>query len=274
MPGSCHGFARWRAQSALGASGSPSTTRRPRALPADADRGRVARAAGLWPDPPQPRGELGDGRRAGGPRGRSRRAGAAVRRSSRPAGAARRDRRRRRRARPGRRARHARRGHGAVPRPHDAARGGLARRRRPAQLRHQRRDAAGDRRRRVVPRPRVRGRLGGGPRPDRRAPAARDATRQPHDAAQPDRHHARPRDAGRGDRARRAAWHGAAPRRRDVPRDDVRRAAPRGGDAVGPGDQRDQPVEDVRPAGHPRRVARDARRRCSRRSCSPRRSRS
>ena len=69
--------------------------------------------------------------------------------------------------RPGRRARHAGRGHGAVPRPHDAARGGLARRRRPAQLRHQRRDAAGDRRRRVVPRPRLRGRLGGGPRPDR-----------------------------------------------------------------------------------------------------------
>ena len=35
------------------------------------------------------------------------------------------------------------------------------------------------------------------PEPARRAPPARHATRQPHDAAQPDRHHARPRDAGR-----------------------------------------------------------------------------
>ena len=35
--------------------------RRCGALPADADRGRVARAAGLRPDPPQPRGELGHG---------------------------------------------------------------------------------------------------------------------------------------------------------------------------------------------------------------------
>ena len=99
MPGSCHGFARWRAQSALGASGSPSTTRRPRALPADADRGRVARAAGLRPDPPQPRGELGHRRRAWRTSGSiSAALVLAVRRSPRPAGAARRDRRRRRRA--------------------------------------------------------------------------------------------------------------------------------------------------------------------------------
>ena len=66
------------------------------------------------PHPPQPRGELGRRCRARRPRGRPRRPGAAVRRSPRRSRAARRD-RGRGAASTGRRARHAGRGHGAVP---------------------------------------------------------------------------------------------------------------------------------------------------------------
>ena len=60
-------------------------------------------------------------------------------------------------------------------------------------------------------------------------------------------------------RPRRGAPDGAPPRGRDVPRDDLRRAAPAGGDALAARHRRVGDVEDLRAAGDPDRLADDPR---------------
>ena len=125
------------------------------ALPADADRDRVAGAARLRNDHEQPVGELGrrpPSLRPGAGPARARRAPPVLRRSPRRSAAARRDRRRRRRSHARRRHRDSGRGGRAVRHRDCTARIRRPRGRRAHQLRDQSRDAARDRRR-----PRCRG---------------------------------------------------------------------------------------------------------------------
>ena len=150
---------------------------------------------------------------------------------------------------PGRRAGHRRRRRRAVLRRHLAPRARRPCRRRPHQLRHEPRDATGDRCRRRRGGPPLRrwvaARRGAG----RRAGAGRpDPAHQRHPAPQPHRHDVRPRHPRRARRAGRAL-RGDPARRRDVPRPHPRRAAA--------------------PGGHPVAARRSASRRCRRPTAFP-----
>ena len=174
-----------------------------------------------------------------------------------------RDRRRCARGRCRRRDRDAGRRGRPVHRPHDPPRGRRPSRRGAPQLRDQRGDPACDRRGRRLPGPVPRRGMGRGSRPDRGAHDRPDAAGQPHVAAQPDRVDDRPGHARRRDRARGASRRPAAGRR-DVPRDDVRRAAAGGRRTEPVGHLGQQPVEDLRAARDPDRVAGDPRPRAAR----------
>ena len=124
------------------------------------------------------------------------------------------------------RARHGGRRPGALHHRHHAAREGRPPGGRPSQLRDQHLHAARHRGRHQLPGPDLRGGLGGRRRQARGADDAAHALRERHRAAQPHR----PGDGrGRAAPAGRASSSGRLPPagRRDLPRDDLRRAAAR-----------------------------------------------